>query len=63
MTVSRQLAAKTFQTFQVPPSVGALKTIAFVFAAYLRYIIAKKTPFRIGIITHSRAGRQGDGEI
>lgn len=55
---SRMLAAKTSQTFQVPQSVSALKTIAFVFAAYLRYIITKKTPFRIGMIRHSRAGRR-----
>lgn len=38
----------------VPQSVQALKTVAFVFTAYIRYIMAKKTPFRIGMITRRR---------
>lgn len=58
-SLSRLLAAKTFQTLQVPQSVSALKTIAFVLTAYLRDVITKKTLFRMGPIRHSRAGRRG----
>lgn len=64
-SVSRLLAAKTFLTFQVPQSVSALKIIA-CFGFYSLsplHIITKKTPFRMGTITHSHAGRRGVARV